>query len=83
MVTTKQQTPEEIELLNALHIQLRRESSLDRQIEIARKILATLGCTDPNPREKFLRNLVTFICMGTDEESLHPSSRLKNSGKTP
>ena len=55
--------------LDHLHLQVRREPDLARQIELVNAIAEIIGYPKVNPRGKWAKQLVAFICAGTDEES--------------
>ena len=57
------------ERLDALHLQVRREPVFKRQVELVDQIAKIIGYPKANPRGKWARQLVAFICAGTDEES--------------
>lgn len=60
--------------LDDLHLQVRREPDLARQIELVNAIAEIIGYPKVDPRGKWARQLVWFICQGTDEESNYAGS---------
>ena len=60
--------------LDDLHLQVRREPDLARQIELVNAIAEIIGYPKVNPRGKWARQLVWFICQGTDKESSYSGS---------
>lgn len=65
--------------LDDLHLQVRREPDLARQIELVNAIAEILGYPKVNPNGQWGKQLVWFICQGTDEESTlmkTPTSRM-------
>ena len=55
--------------MDELHRQVRRESNLRRQIDLVDQIAELLGYPKVDPEGEWARQLVQFICAGTDEES--------------
>lgn len=55
--------------LDDLHLQVRRETDLQRQFALVDQIAEILGYPKVDPRGPWARQLVQFICAGTDEES--------------
>jgi hypothetical protein len=55
--------------LDDLHLQVRRETDLLRQLALVDQIAEILGYPKVDPRGPWGRQLVQFICAGTDEES--------------
>ncbi len=67
-------TGEDTRRMDDLHLEVRRETNLQRQIELVNQIAQILGYPKVNPRGKWARQLVGFICAGTDEESTSSAS---------
>ena len=55
--------------MDDLHLQVRRETDLQRQIALVDQIAEILGYPKVDPSGTWARQLVQFICSGTDEES--------------
>ena len=55
--------------LDALHLQVRRETDLQRQLALVDHIAEILGYPKVDPSGPWGRQLVQFICAGTDGES--------------
>ena len=55
--------------LDDLHLQVRRETDLQRQLALVDQIAEILGYPKVDPMGPWARQLVLFICAGTDEES--------------
>ena len=55
--------------LDDLHLQVRRETDLQRQLALVDQIAEILDYPRVDPRGPWGRQLVQFICAGTDEES--------------
>ena len=62
-------TSEDRDRLDALHLQVRRETIFKRQVELVDQIAEIIGYPKVNPRGKWAKQLVALICAGTDEES--------------
>lgn len=68
---------EDHDRMDDLTLKVRREKVFKRQVELVNQIAAILGYPKVNPRGKWARQLVDFICEGTDEESTWAGSWLK------
>jgi len=55
--------------MDELHLLVRREIDLQRQIALVDQIATILGYPKVDPSGAWARQLVEFICAGTDEES--------------
>ena len=55
--------------MDSLHQQVRIETDLKRQIALVDQIAEILGYPKVDPSGPWARQLVLFICAGTDEES--------------
>ena len=55
--------------MDELHLQVRHETDLQRQIALVDQIAELLGYPKVDPEGEWARQLVQFICAGTDEES--------------
>ena len=55
--------------MDELHLLVRRETDLQRQLALVDQIAEILGYPKVDPRGTWGRQLVLFICAGTDEES--------------
>ena len=55
--------------LDNLHLQVRRETDIQRQIALVDQIAEILGYPKVDPSGTWGRQLVQFICAGTDKES--------------
>ena len=55
--------------MDALHLQVRRETDLQQQIALVDQIAEILGYPKVDPKGAWARQLVQFICAGSDEES--------------
>ncbi len=55
--------------MDDLHLQIRREPDLQRQIALVDQIAEILGYPKVDPEGAWARQLVLFICAGSDEES--------------
>ena len=73
-------TPEERDRLDILHLQIRREKSYKRQVELMNQVISILQYAKVAPGGIFARQLIRFVCSGTDEESV---SRPCSIQKTP
>ena len=73
---------EDRERLDELHLQVRRERVFKRQVALVDQIAAILGYPKVNPRGKWARQLVDFICDGSDEESTWASSQMGKAAVT-
>lgn len=62
-------TDQDHERMDNLHQQVRIETDLKRQIALVDQIAEILGYPKVDPRGPWARQLVQFICAGTDEES--------------
>ncbi len=62
-------TCEDFRQMDDLHLQVRREPDLQRQIALVNQIAEILGYPKVDPKGKWGKQLVRFICAGTDEES--------------
>jgi hypothetical protein len=60
---------DDLKRLDDLHSQVRREKSFRQQVELVDQIAEIIGYPKVNPRGKWAKQLVWFICQGTDEES--------------
>lgn len=61
--------------MDRLSLEIRRETDLKRQIGLVNQIVQICGY--PKARGKFARQLVRFVCSGTDEESTFAGSLTK------
>ena len=55
--------------MDELHLQVRREPDLRRQFALVDQIAELLGYPKVDPEGAWARQLVRFICTGSDEES--------------
>jgi len=62
-------TREDFRRMDDLHLQVRRETNLQRQIALVDQIAGILGYPRVDPMGNWAKVLVQFICAGTDEES--------------
>jgi hypothetical protein len=62
-------TDQERQRMDELHRQVRCATNFKRQVELVDKIAEFLGYPPVNHRGPWARQLVQFICAGTDEES--------------
>lgn len=60
---------DELKRLDELHLEVRREKFFNRQVALVDQIAEIIGYPKLNPRGKWAKQLVWFICQGTDEES--------------
>jgi hypothetical protein len=63
--------------MDRLHLQVRQETDLGRQIELVNQIIEIIGYPQVDPRGRFGRQLVQFVCSGTDEESTWAGSQVR------
>lgn len=70
-------TEEERNKLDVLHLQVRRETDFSRQVALVDQIAEIIGYPKLNPMGKWARQLVAFICEGTDEESTWMGSMIR------
>ncbi len=63
--------------MDELHLQVRREPDLRRQIALVDQIAELLGYPNVDPEGAWARQLVQFICAGTDKESSWAGSVLR------
>jgi hypothetical protein len=68
---------EDHDRLDALHLQVRREADLSLQIELINQIVEIIGYPRVNPRGRFAKQLVRFVCSGTDDESTWAGSQVR------
>ncbi len=62
-------TREDFRRMDELHLQVRRETDLQRQLALVNQIAEILGYPKVDPKGKWGKQLVRFICAGTDEGS--------------
>jgi len=67
-------TDEERDKLDVLHLQVRRETDFSRQVALVDQIAKIIGYPEVDPKGKWARQLVAFICAGTDDESTYQGS---------
>lgn len=70
-------TTEDREKLDALHLQVRHERAFKRQVNLVSRIAEIIGYPKVNPRGKWAKQLVGFICAGTEKESTYAGSLAK------
>jgi hypothetical protein len=68
---------EDHDRMDTLHLQARRETDLGRQIELLNQIIEIIGYPRVDPSGRFARQLVRFVCSGTDEESTWVGSQVR------
>jgi hypothetical protein len=74
-------TSEDRDKLDALHLQVRRETVFKRQVELVDQIAEIIGYPKVNTKGKWAKQLVAFICAGTDEESTWSGSWSRHKGE--
>lgn len=62
-------TSEDRDRLDALHLQVRREKVFKRQVELVDQIAEIIGYPRVNLKGRWAKQLVVFICAGSDESS--------------
>lgn len=70
-------TEEERDKLDVLHLQVRQETDFSRQVALVDQIAEIIGYPEVDPKGKWARQLVAFICEGTDEESTSMGSMMR------
>jgi hypothetical protein len=60
---------DDLKRLDDLHLQVRREKTFRRQVALVNQIAELIGFPKVNPKGKWAKQLVWFICQGDDEES--------------
>jgi|GEM_PF-6449223 len=68
---------EDHDRMDMLHLQVRRETDLSLQIELVNQIVEIIGYPRVNPRGRFAKQLVRFVCSGTDDESTWAGSQVR------
>jgi len=71
-------SPDERDRLDVLHLQIRRAKSYRRQVDLMNQVLSILQYPKVSLRGIFARQLISFLCSGSDEESVSRSSAIWN-----